>query len=224
MQSSHGQNPLTISHLKHLSTLFKSTFTSHSNPLPRSIPDHPILPLIESAQAHPHTDPRTLHAHTITSGLIRDPFAASRVIQLLLRPCPAADLRYATAVFNSLHHPDVYTWNAMIAGHADQGFPNSAVAFYFCMRASRAPPNAYTFALLVKACIHGGNTGKLIGLGKEVHGQILKGGAEDFFVMQYSVSPTVSKAQGSVYDQASQIPVKPPLALRGCKHGQERKW
>ncbi|XP_029116570.1 pentatricopeptide repeat-containing protein At5g66520 [Elaeis guineensis] len=187
MQSSHVQNPLTISHLKLLSTLFKSTFTSHPNPLPRFIPDHPIFPLIESAQAHPHTDPRPLHAHTITSGLIRDPFAASRVIQLLLLPGPAADLRYATAVFNSLHHPDVYTWNAMIAAHADQGFPDSAVAFYFCMRATRAPPNTYTFALLVKACIHGGDTGKLIGLGKEVHGQILKCGVEDVIVVKNSL-------------------------------------
>ncbi|XP_008806708.2 pentatricopeptide repeat-containing protein At5g66520-like [Phoenix dactylifera] len=187
MQSSHIQKPLTIAHLKPLSTLFKSTFASDPNPLPRFIPDHPILPLIESLHAHPHTDPRTLHAHAITSGLIRDPFAASRVIQLLLRPGPAADLRYATAVFNALHRPDVYTWNAMIAGHADRGLPDSAVAFYFCMRASRAPPNTYTFALLVKACIDGGNAGMLIGLGKEVHGQVLKCGVEDIIVVKNSL-------------------------------------
>lgn len=75
----------------------------------------------------------------------------------------------------------------MIAGHAGHGLPDSAVAFYFCMRASRAPPNTYTFALLVKACIHGGNAGKLIGLGKEVHGQILKCGVEDVIVVKNSL-------------------------------------
>uniref|UniRef100_A0A8N4EWU6 LOW QUALITY PROTEIN: pentatricopeptide repeat-containing protein At5g08305 n=2 Tax=Elaeis guineensis var. tenera TaxID=51953 RepID=A0A8N4EWU6_ELAGV len=85
------------------------------------------------------------------------------------------------------HYTDVYKWNPMIAGHANQGFPDSTVAFYFCMRATRAPPNTYNFALLVKACIHGGDTRKLIGLGKEVHGQILKCGVEDVIVVKNSL-------------------------------------
>ncbi|WOK97083.1 Pentatricopeptide repeat-containing protein [Canna indica] len=163
---------------------FASSFPIRADSVPRFLPDHPILPLLAAANAA--ADRRALHAHVITSGLIRDPFAASRIVQFFLR-APAADLRYAAAVFDAVPSPDVYTWNAMIVGHIDDGSPASAVAFYFRMRASLAPPNAYTFALLVKSCIDPKRLGYRVALGKEVHGQVIKCGVDDWVVVRNSL-------------------------------------
>ncbi|KAM0951621.1 putative tetratricopeptide-like helical domain superfamily, DYW domain-containing protein [Dioscorea sansibarensis] len=147
------------------------------------ISNHPILPLFNKAKHHHHLDLKALHAYTITSGLISDPFAASRVIELCLRSS-SPNLDYATTVFHSIACADVYTWNAMIAGHIAHSSPESCVAYYFLMRRSLAPPNNYTFALLIKACTL---AGVAIGVAREAHGQVFKCGAEDWLVVKNSL-------------------------------------
>ncbi|KAK1308461.1 hypothetical protein QJS10_CPA09g00921 [Acorus calamus] len=141
--------------------------TLHKLPTPN--PTHPILPLLRRAAQHHHpiNDLRALHAHTITSGLSAGPFGASRLIKFFLQTSPA----YARAAFASIDHPDVYTWNAMIAGHSPGP---SAVRYYFDMRARAAPPNNYTFALLAKAATGVGDVGG--SLVRVVHGQVVKCG------------------------------------------------
>nr|UPT49482.1 pentatricopeptide repeat protein AaPPR619 [Agave angustifolia] len=168
---------------KALSALLKSPFSN-------LLPHHPILPLLQQAQTHhhhhhKHLDLKSLHAHTITSGLIADPFAASRIIQFFLHSNPN-NPRHTLTIFDSLKNPDAYTWNLMIAGYMESGLPESSIAFYFRMRASGAPPNNHTFALLVKACI-GNVGGGQLGLGRLVHGQVFKCGAEEFIVVKNSL-------------------------------------
>ncbi|KAI0503477.1 hypothetical protein KFK09_014411 [Dendrobium nobile] len=129
-------------------------------------------------------DLRILHCNFITSGLIHDTFAASRFIQFLLRSS-TADLHYASAIFNSLRHPDVFTWNNVIAAHIELGSLDSAVTLYFSMRSSGSMPNLYTFALLVKACRKYRDADS-VKQGMKVHGQVMKNGAMDFLVVKNS--------------------------------------
>ncbi|XXG74529.1 hypothetical protein AAC387_Pa07g3228 [Persea americana] len=176
MQSTHVRNIL-----KPPSPILQSTLVSFSTlcgppPPGKFIPNHPILAVL-SKSSHPQTDLRALHAHTVTSGLLLDPFAASRIVQLFLKSDPSL----ARAIFHALHHPDVYTWNAMIMAHPDA---HSSVIHYFRMLQAGAPPNNYTFALLVKACVEG-RTDILVAM--KVHGQILKRGVEDLLVVRNSL-------------------------------------
>ncbi|KAK1277411.1 Pentatricopeptide repeat-containing protein [Acorus gramineus] len=172
------QPPKLLKNLHKLTQLPQSPTpfkTLHNLPTPN--PTHPILPLLRRAAQHHHpiNDLRAVHAHTITSGLSADPFGASRLIKFSLQTSPA----YARAVFASIDHPDVYTWNAMIAGHSPGP---SAVRYYFNMRARAAPPNNYTFALLAKAAAGGGDMGR--SLVREVHGQVVKCGVEELLVVK----------------------------------------
>ncbi|XP_058078522.1 pentatricopeptide repeat-containing protein At5g66520-like [Magnolia sinica] len=142
---------------------------------------NPIVALLvadDRCHHHHHSiDLRALHAATITSGLIMDTFAASRIVRFFLRWGP----RYAPHVFNSIHHPDVYTWNSMIAAHTE--WPELSINYYFKMLDMGSLPNNYTFALIVKAC----SLGTDIWLGRKVHGQILKHGMEDLLVVRNSL-------------------------------------
>ncbi|KAJ4975264.1 hypothetical protein NE237_000370 [Protea cynaroides] len=145
--------------------------------------EHRILPLLE-ASFNRCSDLRVLHGHTITSGLIRDPFAASRLVEFCYKS-GRGDPQYAQVIFNSLDPPDVYTWNAMIIGHAEHDSPESGVSYYFQMLARQVAPDNYTFAFLVKACMMGSCDGSE--LGKKIHGQILKQGIEQFIVVRNSL-------------------------------------
>ncbi|KAJ6851743.1 pentatricopeptide repeat-containing protein-like [Iris pallida] len=153
-------------------------------PHPRPPPtDHPVLSLLSQAPQQEHL--RALHARAVTSGLIADTFAASRLVQHFL----PLDLRYAESVFDSLHHPDAYTWNAMIAGHISHSSPpRRCVSFYFRMRAAapRAPPNSHSFALLLKSCIASADK-QQAATARLVHGQVLKCGFEDDIIIKNSL-------------------------------------
>ncbi|PKA65997.1 Pentatricopeptide repeat-containing protein [Apostasia shenzhenica] len=177
-----------------------SSSTTQPNPISRGklISDHPIFPLLD--QANRLSDLRILHGHAISSGLITDRFAASRLLQFCLRP-GAGNLQYSVEIFDSLERPDVYTWNAIIAGHIELGSPDSGVSFYFRLRASTLPPNMYTYALLVKACLVNGWTGDQFHTGRKIHGQVIKAGVEDFL------------AEGIVPDTVILVSV-----LKACAH------
>ncbi|KAG0467071.1 hypothetical protein HPP92_018651 [Vanilla planifolia] len=179
--------PTLLTSFKLLFPFSSSSFpTAQLNPTSsgRFIQDHPIFFLLQQARCLP--DPRILHTCVVVSGLIHDSFAVSRLVQFFLRP-EASDLRYASAIFLSLCHPDVYTWNAIILGQTELGSPESAVSFYFRMRATDSPPNLYTFALLVKACQDHRDGNDSVLLGKKIHGQVMKTGAEDFIVVKNSL-------------------------------------
>ncbi|XP_010272332.1 PREDICTED: pentatricopeptide repeat-containing protein At5g56310-like [Nelumbo nucifera] len=157
---------------------------THSNFGGKVSSDHPILPLLETAHKE-GLDVRTLHAYVITSGLIRDTFAASRVVEWCFKSC-RDDPHYVRVIFDSLHRPDVYTWNAMIRGHAECGSPETAISYYFRMLSRRVPPNNYTFALVVKACILCREEDPWP-VGRKIHGQVLKHGIENLLVVRNSL-------------------------------------
>ncbi|CAN6455473.1 unnamed protein product [Victoria cruziana] len=114
--------------------------------------------------------------------LIRDTFAASRVINLYIKS-ESGDLRQCRRVFGSINNRDVYSWNLMIRAHVEHCSPDPAVQLYFEMVADSLSPNIYTYALLLKGCI----LSRRIDLGELVHGQILKNGAENVTIVQNSL-------------------------------------
>ncbi|MQL85341.1 hypothetical protein Taro_017856 [Colocasia esculenta] len=160
---------------------FSSSSTGTTSP-------HPILNLLQEEARSPRrrADLLALHALALTSGLLRHPFPASRLVDVLLRPGAAGDPAHAAAVFDSLDSPDAYTWNAVLAAQVRRGGPPAdALGLYFRMRSAGAqPPDGYTFALVAKAC---SSPGCGVGIGREVHGQVVKCGMEALLVVRNSL-------------------------------------
>ncbi|KAF8408632.1 hypothetical protein HHK36_004695 [Tetracentron sinense] len=175
--------------MTHSSALFASTTGNFdSNPGRKQSSDHPILQILEVCYKHP-TDIRTLHAYTITSSLIRDTFAASRIVEFCFKS-GRGDPGYARVIFDFMDGPDVYTWNVMIIGHVEQESARSGITYYFRMLERRVPPNNYTFGLVMKACIimcSSGDHHDSSEVGRKMHGQILKHGMEDSVVVRNSL-------------------------------------
>ena len=143
----------------------------------------PIVAVLEeeSRGTHRRYNPLSLHALSLTTGALSDPFACSRLLDSLLRHGPPATSRYISSVFDSFPSPDEYTWNALISAHVNQKSPPGiSLSLYFRMR-GECRPSLYTFSLLAKAC------GGALMEGKVVHAQAAKCGAEAAQVVRNSI-------------------------------------
>ncbi|TMX05632.1 hypothetical protein EJD97_013634 [Solanum chilense] len=60
------------------------------------------------------TDLKTIHAHFIKSGLIKDKIASSRVLAFSAKSPPNGDINYVKLVFTHTKNPTLFTWNTII--------------------------------------------------------------------------------------------------------------
>ncbi|KAJ7540610.1 hypothetical protein O6H91_10G022900 [Diphasiastrum complanatum] len=78
----------------------------------------------------------------------------------------------ARKLFNNMSERDVVSWNAMIAGYAQNGLGKEALALYEQMKQEGVQPDNVTFVLLLKACASLG----ALEQGKQLHSDIIKRG------------------------------------------------
>ncbi|XP_008792153.2 pentatricopeptide repeat-containing protein At3g22690-like [Phoenix dactylifera] len=113
---------------------------------------HPILARLERCSSM--RELRQLHAHMITTGLARDPFAASRLLAFCALSLHG-DLRYALALFRQTPTPNLFSWNAIIRAFARSNRPELSLRFYVDMlQSGLVLPDSYTFPFLLKSCTH----------------------------------------------------------------------
>jgi pentatricopeptide repeat protein len=80
----------------------------------------------------------------------------------------------ALEVFEELLVRDVFSWNALIGGHVDNGVLEEALLFYEQMQQEGVPPSHFTFTSCLKACGILGNIDK----GYELHDEMIRRGFE----------------------------------------------
>ncbi|KAJ7540626.1 hypothetical protein O6H91_10G023400 [Diphasiastrum complanatum] len=78
----------------------------------------------------------------------------------------------ARELFNNMSDRDVVSWNAMIAGYAQNGLGKEALALYEQMKQEGVQPDNVTFVLLLKACA----SLEVLEQGKRLHSDIIKRG------------------------------------------------
>ncbi|KAJ7564253.1 hypothetical protein O6H91_02G009700 [Diphasiastrum complanatum] len=85
----------------------------------------------------------------------------------------------ARELFDNMSERDVVSWNAMIAGYAQNGLGKEALALYEQMKQEAVQPDNVTFVLLLKACA------SLAALeqGKQLHSEIIKRGFQSDVVV-----------------------------------------
>eukprot|EP01018_Ginkgo_biloba_P001960 Gb_38297 [translate_table: standard] len=119
---------------------------------------------------------KQVHAHIIKAGFETDIFVASSLV-VMYSKCKTVD--GAQKVFNEMSMRDVVSWNAMIAGYAQNGYGDQALKLFCQMVGEGIKPNHFTIASALTACAG------IVALeqGKCVHALIMEiGFVSDIFV------------------------------------------
>ncbi|KAK2982045.1 hypothetical protein RJ640_017396 [Escallonia rubra] len=141
----------------------------------------PILTFIEAATSA--TQLHQAHAHMIKTGLIHDPFAASRLITATTTTTThltATAISYTHSIFTHLQDPNLYTYNTIIRAHTNSTTPQNALLIFLQMLCNDISPDKYTFTFVLKAC----SILRAIKEGELVHAHVIKSGDgfDDVFI------------------------------------------
>lgn len=110
---------------------------------------------------------RTVHGLLLKLGYNLDPFSANALVDMYSK---AGDIEDAIAVFRGITHPDIVSWNAVIAGCVLHECHDLALKLLDEMKKSRCCPNLFTLSSALKACAAMG----LKDLGRQLHSSLIK--------------------------------------------------
>ncbi|KAI4354673.1 hypothetical protein L6164_003520 [Bauhinia variegata] len=79
-------------------------------------------------------------------------------------------LEYSTKLFNGMERRNVILWTSMIDSYVENGYPYEALDVIRSMQLSKHRPDSVAMARMLSVC----SELKLLKLGKEIHGQVLK--------------------------------------------------
>lgn len=101
---------------------------------------------------------RMLHDHAFHSEMLkRNPFVGSALVDMY---CKFGLLAKAKQVFDGLPMQDVVTWTTLIAGYAENGHSEEALACLAEMERDGVCPNGTTYVCVLKACTNLGDIEK----------------------------------------------------------------
>eukprot|EP00250_Pteridium_aquilinum_P020259 c24766_g14_i3 orf=338-1072(+) len=111
-----------------------------------------------------------LHANTLKWGLLETSSHVANTLVSMYAKCGA--LAKAEELLDGLRVPDVFSWNAIIAGYTHQGKGGDALNCFERMRLEGLSPDEVTFTSISKACGSIGAANK----GEQIHDRIAKQG------------------------------------------------
>ncbi|KAF8409112.1 hypothetical protein HHK36_005185 [Tetracentron sinense] len=136
------------------------------------------------------------HAHMVKTGLIRDTFAASRIITFAATFDPQT-ITYANSIFTHTDNPNSYIWNTIIRAYANSSTPEQSLLVFYQMLHGSVFPDNYTFPFVLKACSNLCSVEE----GEQIHGHILKIGMgfdvyiQNSLIHMYAISGCFDKAR-----------------------------
>ncbi|MCO5568342.1 hypothetical protein L7F22_022041 [Adiantum nelumboides] len=93
---------------------------------------------------------KQIHSEIVSQGLLRNNVVLGNSVIDMYVKCGV--LLKAQKVFDALVVRDASSWNALLAGYAQQGQGQEALACFQRMRTKGFSPNAITYACVLKAC------------------------------------------------------------------------
>ncbi|KAK9064298.1 hypothetical protein SSX86_015678 [Deinandra increscens subsp. villosa] len=132
-------------------------------------------PLLSSTELAATTSTlRQSHAHLLKTGLIHDPFSAGSLISSTASS--PHTLSYAHSIFTHLQNPNPFSYNSLIRAYANSPTPDRSISLFVSMLFDEnVEPDEYTFTFALKAC----SAVKTVGVGKQIHGHVIKHGVDD---------------------------------------------
>ncbi|KAK7271764.1 hypothetical protein RJT34_27934 [Clitoria ternatea] len=143
----------------------------HSNgvAMPNSITVATVLPVC--ARSGNLNAGKCVHAYVIKSGFEHDTLCGNALVSMYAK-CGLVSLD-AYAVFDDIIHKDVVSWNAMIAGFAENGLVEDAFLLFSSMVKGPMRPNYATVANILPVCasFHDNVTYRC---GRQIHSYVLQ--------------------------------------------------
>ncbi|XP_059077345.1 pentatricopeptide repeat-containing protein At2g13600 [Cryptomeria japonica] len=94
-----------------------------------------------------------IHQDIIDSGFLSDVIVASALVDMYSK---CGSLQKAREVFDQMPKRNVISWNAMLAGYAQNGFCKDALELFELMKQSGTRPDHVSLACVLFACSHAG--------------------------------------------------------------------
>ncbi|CAN6381251.1 unnamed protein product [Urochloa humidicola] len=116
-------------------------------------------------------DARAVHGHMVKTGTSGDMFVATSLVNAYMRCGASQDAR---SLFDEMPEKNVVTWTALITGYTLNSQPAAAMEVFVEMLEAGRYPSDFTLGATLNACSASDN----VGLGKQVHGYMIKYGAE----------------------------------------------
>ncbi|KAF2288894.1 hypothetical protein GH714_022620 [Hevea brasiliensis] len=160
----------------------KTTVATSSSRKPTSVPNAPSQ---DPSEKHfislIHSSKTTLQLHQIHAQILLHDLSSSSLIttQLISSSSLRKSVGYSLAVFNHYHPKNSFLFNALIRGLTSNSLFENAISHFILMLRLDVRPDQLTFPFILKsvACLC------LEGIGRTLHGMILKRGFEfDSFV------------------------------------------
>ncbi|KAJ7541386.1 hypothetical protein O6H91_10G057200 [Diphasiastrum complanatum] len=152
---------------------------------------------------------KQLHSHIIKSGYETDVTVGNALVDMYAK-CGSIEL--AGQVFNNMHERSVVSWNAMIAGSANQGFGKEALTLLEQMKREGMKPNEVTYVSVLSACSHSG----LLDEGRSVFDSMSKDDGVTPTVDHYACMVDLLGRAGylaEAEDFINRMPIKPDLVV-----------
>lgn len=118
---------------------------------------------------------KKIHGYLIKLGFDPDPFSLNAIVDMYAK---LGNLEDASSVFQEINHPDIVSWNSVIAGCALHEYHDQALELFEQMKSSGISPNVFTLSSALKAC----SGLRLHELGRQLHSLLLKMDFMDSFV------------------------------------------
>ncbi|XP_057854695.2 pentatricopeptide repeat-containing protein At3g12770 [Cryptomeria japonica] len=143
-----------------------------------------------------------VHQSIMEEGLFSDVVVASALADMYAK-CGRIDK--AGELFNKMPQKNLVSWNAMIAGYAQNGFVEKALETFKQMQMAGVKPNSTTFASILPACARMG----ALEQGIDIHQSIMEGGfssdvaVASALIDMYGKCGSIDKAR-ETFDRMSQ--------------------
>eukprot|EP01018_Ginkgo_biloba_P037430 Gb_29872 [translate_table: standard] len=184
----HAKEALTLFNQMQLAEVEPNSFTIAS-----------VLPAC--AQLGALQQGKWIHNYISRNGLQSSVFVANSLIDMYAK---CGSIEIARKLFSKMTKRDVVSWNAMLAGYAQNGHANEVLALFHEMQLNNVIPNSVTMVSVLQACAHLG----ALQQGKWIHDYIIKSGFEsdvsagNSLVAMYAKCGSIDIAQ-KIFDRIS---------------------
>eukprot|EP01018_Ginkgo_biloba_P002796 Gb_01184 [translate_table: standard] len=110
---------------------------------------------------------KEIYGYIIRRGFESDIIMASALLAMYAK---CGKIHDARCVFDKIYQRDLVSWNAMIAGYAQNGYGNEALQLFLQMQLAGVKPDSSTIVSVLPACAHFA----ALQQGKEIHAYIIR--------------------------------------------------
>ncbi|KAK7331093.1 hypothetical protein VNO77_25306 [Canavalia gladiata] len=129
---------------------------------------------------------KQLHNHILLTGLHRNPFSATKLIQIY---ADCDDLPSSLSLLHQLTHPNVFAFTSILTFYSRHGLSHQCIQTYAQLRLNGVVPDGYVFPKVFKACAQLA----LLGIGTVVHKDVIVFGCHLDLQVSNSVLAMYSK-------------------------------